>query len=55
MENQCADARSLGMCEYQEYPGQDLGFGDLQITARSKSEVWILIHLLTYSIMQFLA
>ena len=39
LENQCADARSLGMCDYQEYPGQDLGFGDLQITARSKDEV----------------
>ena len=39
LENQCADTGSLGMCEYQEYPGQDLGFPDLQITARNKGEV----------------
>ena len=40
LENQCSDVASLGMCEYQEYPGQDLGFADLQITARNKGEVW---------------
>ena len=39
LENQCADSRSYGMCDYQEYPESDLGFGDLQITARSKEEV----------------
>ena len=39
LENQCSDVGSLGMCEYQEYPGQDLGFPDLQITARNKGEV----------------
>ena len=39
LENQCADSRSYGMCDYQEYPESDLGFGDLQITARSKDEV----------------
>merc|ERR1719433_352854 len=38
LENQCSDVGSLGMCEYQEYPGQDLGFPDLQITARNKGE-----------------
>ena len=27
------------MCDYQEYPESDLGFGDLQITTRSKEEV----------------
>ena len=42
LENQCADSRSLGVCDYQEYPGQDLGFGDLQITSSSKEEVRIL-------------
>ena len=35
------------MCDYQEYPESDLGFGDLQITTRSKEEVktvknWVL-------------
>ena len=39
LENQCADSRSYGMCDYQEYPESDLGFGDLQITTRSKEEV----------------
>jgi hypothetical protein len=38
LENQCADSRSLGMCDYQEYPGQDLGFGDLQVTAENEDE-----------------
>jgi hypothetical protein len=39
LENQCAELATKGMCDYQEYPGQDLGFADLQITARSKKEV----------------
>lgn len=39
LENQCADARSFGVCDYQEYPGQDLGFGDLQITTKDKETV----------------
>jgi len=38
LENQCADEQTNGRCDYQEYPGQDLGFGDLQLTATDKDE-----------------
>jgi len=38
LENQCADQNANRGCDYQEYPGQDLGFGDLQITADTKDE-----------------
>ena len=49
LENQCADSRSYGMCDYQEYPESDLGFGDLQITTRSKEEVKLSFCLLLFS------
>jgi len=39
MENQCAESASIGMCEYQEYPEQDLGFADLQLTTQTKEDV----------------
>ena len=39
LENQCADEQTNSRCDYQEYPGQDLGFGDLQLTATDKDEV----------------
>lgn len=44
LENQCAAdfPKSIGVCDYQEYPGQDLGFGDLQITSKDKEEVGLL-------------
>ena len=46
LENQCADQNANRGCDYQEYPGQDLGFGDLQITADTKDEVFIYENLL---------
>lgn len=39
LENQCAQSSdNQGTCDYQEYEGHDLGFADLQITARSKED-----------------
>ena len=49
MENQCADEQTNGRCDYQEYPGQDLGFGDLQLTATDKDEVSKLLWLLSWN------
>ena len=43
LENQCADEQTNSRCDYQEYPGQDLGFGDLQLTATDKDEVYMII------------
>ncbi|XP_023343636.1 uncharacterized protein LOC111713076 isoform X2 [Eurytemora carolleeae] len=38
MENQCARERRLGNCEYDEYKNQDIGFADIQTSARNPEE-----------------
>ena len=39
LENQCAKERNIGNCDYEEFPSQDLGYSDIQVTARNQTEV----------------
>ena len=44
MENQCVESPiRQGACEYSEYENQDIGYADLQIPAKTKEEVNILV------------
>ena len=39
LENQCAKERRGGSCAYDPYPDQDIGYADIQVTARDSQEV----------------